>query len=346
MKKILYLFLFVVFQVALVVLIVDKFSENTSPDDSSASVKSTAVYDLKADPNFSESQLSADTKLWYTRMWTLINTRRAQMNPKVALGMTKGDQYLIARVIGPYMYSLSDVLRVTNDPKIIAEMDYVMETIRTKLVDQNGDGYKFWLELNTPSDTTYYGKEDQIMDNELCASFIAQITYILRLNQNLNPKYKEHADFWQQFLLHDFEAKWKSKNNGTMPYKTLAHPYANMMLYYYFTYKLTGEQWRYDQFKKRSDILHSGTKVVSVNGANAYVWDHRVPGGTAIGCQPTEYAHLTYFSFISLYWEKAYRYATNDYMEPYMVTVRELVLKNGITNPAGDICDGVTVPGL
>jgi hypothetical protein len=300
---------------------------------------------LAADPQFNESNLSPEMRLWYGRLWQVINN--PDKYPGVDAAATGGDAYKIGRVVGPYVYSLYDAYRITGDTRLLDEADRVMELTKPSLRDWDGDGIKGWKWLFDP-DSGYYGQENHPMDNWLTYSVVAEHLYVLRQNQDLKPEYRQHADFWQDILVNHWEVRMNA-SSGQMEDKSLFHPYTAATTYHYHMYKLLGDNWRQNSLNQHLDITRQAMKELPLSGGKTgWVWDHRVVAieNNPFGCQPTQYAHLSLLGFEELAWEKQVQFADTNYMSKYANMAAGSVYKDGINAIAGDVCDGFTVNGL
>jgi hypothetical protein len=208
---------------------------------------------------------------------------------------------------------------------------------RAQLKDTNNDGYLNWVWLNDPNIPLYYNKDIHDMDEMLTHSMVAQVAYALKSNAQFDPVYGEHAAFWTDYLLKDFLPKWQARGGLD---KSLAHPYAHFMRFYYYLYRLTDDEKYLDEAFRRARVLDNMMKHKVVNHEIAFVWDHRVPGmgDPPYGCQETGYGIFTVLAFQDLSMEGFGKYADPEYMRHYTITFRDLVLTHGTDALAGTVC--------
>ncbi|NDJ76264.1 MAG: hypothetical protein GYB65_08385 [Chloroflexi bacterium] len=291
---------------------------------------------LVGDPDFDPNDLAPDMRLWYDRLWLAISSDSAYPNPDNAA--SSGDLYLIGRSLNNHVTALLTAFRVTGDLALLEEADRLMELARAELRDDDGDGFMNWRWLYDDSVESYYGNDYHKMDEILAHSLVAAVAYALRQNEQFNPIFGEHADFWTDHLGNDFLGKWEARGDDID--KSLAHPYSNFMRLYYYLYRLTGDEAYLDEANYRADVLDGSMIEVDTGNGMAFTWDHRVvlPGKEPWGCQPTTYSLQTVLAFQDMHLENFNRYADDVYMTHYMVTFRELVLQYGTDAMAGNVC--------
>ncbi|MBN2306142.1 MAG: hypothetical protein JXQ72_16785 [Anaerolineae bacterium] len=338
--------------VAVFVVLVFTSLENPSTGSAAPNTLSVARYSLVGDPNFDPNTLSAEMRVWYDRLWTVLTNGRVYPNPDESAA--SGCLYRIGRGLNPHITALMTALRVTGDLRFLDEIDRLMEIARRELRDYNNDGYLNWRWLYE-TDSIYYGKDTHEMDEMLAHSTVAAAAYALRVNGQFNSRYRTHADFWQNYLDNQFFPKWAARGGID---KSLAHPYAQFMRTEYYMYQLTGKQWYLDEAIHRADVLDSMMNVFNSPSGPGFTWDHRVPGMgmPAWGCQPTVYGVITVSAFQDMALEGFRQFASDDYMRHYTNTFRYKVLKFGMSNVSGDVCGSGTniiskytissVPGL
>lgn len=292
------------------------------------------------DPNFSTAKLSADQRLWYERLWQSIN---GDTYPNPDFYAASNDTYSIGRTLQPHILALYTAFRATGDVRLLDEMDRLMEIARAQLADTNGDGYLNWLWQND-SNSIYYQTDLHEMDEILAHSLVAFYAYVIRQNEDIKPQFRQHADFWQDYLINHFMAKWAERGGGSFRIdKSLAHPYAHLMTFYYYLYRLTGDLAYLEEAERRADVLN-GMMVQEANGS--FTWDHRVPnmGNAPIACQWVDYARYTLSAFQEMAYEGFSYYADDEYMAHYAVTIRENILKQNGTVIADDVCGSTIEP--
>jgi len=291
---------------------------------------------LIGDPDFNVSNLSPEMQVWYTRLWAAI--RSEDIYPDPDKEASSGDLYFMGRPLNLYITALLSAFRATGDLALLDEVDRLMELARAQLADYNGDGYLNWRYL-FGTESIYYGQDTHSMDEMLTHSFIPEVAYVLKSNEQFDPVYGEHAAFWTDYLEKHFLPKWEARGGLE---KSLVHPYAHFMRFYYYLYKLTGNLPYLLEAERRATVLNAMMKTQDTSRGEGFVWDHRViaMGHDALGCQPTVYAVLTVTAFQDLALQGFPPYADDSYMAHYAATFRDQVLIYGTDELAGDVCGG------
>jgi hypothetical protein len=293
-------------------------------------------FPLIGDPDFNADDLPPDLRLWYDRLWAAINDGETYPNPDKAA--SSGDLYSIGRTLNAHITALLTAFRITGDLKLLDEVDRLMELTRGQLADWNGDGYLNWRWLRQEEKgSAYYNDDKHQMDEALAHSWIAEAAYALKINAKYNPRYGTHADFWTDYLVNGFLAKWDARGGLKPP---LTHPYAHLMRFYYYLYRLTNDEKYLDEASFRATVLDRMMDEKKTGHGVAYTWDHRVLGldDPPWGCQPTVYGMLTLVAFQDLALEGFGKYADEAYMTHYVVTFRELVATHSTEKLAGNVC--------
>jgi len=294
-------------------------------------------FSIVGDPSFNKNNLSPEMLLWYERLWKAINDPTE--SPDADREAATNDTYRLGRIFGDYIAALIAAFRATGDLKILDEADRLMEITRGKLRDTNGDGYLNWVWTVT-SDPNYYNKDVHEMDEIMTHGNVAMMTYALYSNAHLKSSYAKHADFWIDYMENHWIAKWE-KRGGIE--KTLAHPFTNHMRLYYYMYKVTGKTVYLNEAEKKekrfADHIETSPKV-----STAFIWRHHV-GEPNDDVQPVNYAHYVMVYIMELAMEGFGRFASDEYMEHYASTWRDLVYNNGNSSMA-DRIDGSSSRGF
>jgi hypothetical protein len=242
---------------------------------------------LKAgNPQFSESQLKPEVRIWYARLWAAIkNPGYADPDPDAK----SGDNYKIGRPFEMHVTALLQAYRLTGDLKLMDEVDRLMQIARNQLRDawDNGqkDGFISWRNYSADVPNSDKGKDlKREIDEILSASMVAEVAWAFRVNQNVtSPKgisYRERADFWQNFLSNHFEAKWRKRENKKTGFpflvKNLQHIYVAFIRYHYYMSKLTGRADYMNEAQRMAGIVAKNICVISTPSGSNYVWPHAV----------------------------------------------------------------------
>ncbi len=317
-------------------------------------LKPVGTYSLKGDPNFSPNQLPGEMKVWHARLWDgirYVNNSDSDFNPERLAA--SGDLNDLGRKFNNYLTSLLTALRVTKDLALLDEIDRLMELARAELADYNGDGFRNWRYLARGSNPSLYGDDEYTMEEILTHSVVAAAAAALRENAAFNPRYREHAIFWEDYLKNDFEAKWRKRNNVPFgfPFLTrdLMHPYVQFIRYQLYMYKLTGEASYYSEAERMAREVTRQVRRVYTPGGPAYVWDQRfLPAADrndALSCQPFVYLRLTFQAFQDLAME-GFSIFDDTFMQYVSTAMTSLVMKDSYRSFASDICGGVFQAGL
>jgi hypothetical protein len=316
---------------------------------------------LRGNPNFSESQLPAEARKWYRRLWAAIanplTMEGDEGDERVNEIAGDGDLSRLGRVVNMYVTSLLTTFRVTGDLQLLDEVDRVMQLARGPLRDYNGDGYMSWRWLRDPSHP-YYGTDEGSfdLDRQLTHGFVAHVAYAFHVNADLDPRYQERAAFWTDYLKNHFERRWRETNEvgSGFPFMVarMTHAYANWTRYHYYMHKLTAERGYLDEAERMAAVI--GEQMVEVNGGSAFVWDHFVTQephneGTqfaaSFGCQPTTYARYTMHSMHDLA-NEGFSIFDRTFMRKIAGTLRDHVMNNGAESFAHNVCRGEVMAGL
>jgi hypothetical protein len=244
--------------------------EQTDPEPTEPAESTTAVLDMRGDPNFSDTQLSSDARLWYMRFLAAVeNPNQYQNATSMAIS---GDLYTYARPLNAYLTTVLTVFRATGDLRLLDEVDRIAELMRAELrdswegtldgTDGTSDGYLNWRFLADGGER-YTGKDTHLMDEILTHSAVAGFTWAFENNRDLaSPSginYAERADFWYDYLKNHFEAKWRSgapyesipwSNGQFVSDKNIAHPYIQGTRIYHYMDKL---------MQRRGEPNHDGS---------------------------------------------------------------------------------------
>jgi hypothetical protein len=254
-------------------------------------------------PVFSESALTPDARTWYTRFKNSVTTSRKYLLAQA----DKNDLYAYRSVVRQLTLYLH-MLRATGDPWILGEIDVITERMRAQLSDSfpaGGDGYLNW-QWRKVSNSQYSNTDLHEMDEMKTHGGLAAVVWAFRVNQDYEPRYKERADFWQDYLTNHFEAKWRARKGKSWPRfpvleKTLAHAHSRWIVYHHYMGKLTGKHEYATEAERLLDQLLHPSYWVDCDGA--YVWRHAVSPRAPDEAQAQRfvYARATLASMIDLH---------------------------------------------
>lgn len=314
------------------------------------------VYTLQGRPDFSVEQLSPEMQIWYARLWSGIehaNTTDSWINPEQLAA--SGDLYDIGRHLNVYVTTLLTTLRVTKDLALLDEVDRLMEMVRAELKDYNADGFLNWRYLNTEGDAStkpYIGDDYIVLDEVLVHSLIAAVAAAFHENAAFDARYEERASFWTDYLINEFEAKWRERNDVPfgLPFisRDLTHAYVQFIRYNYYMYEITGTAAYYSEASRMAELVAQHVKQVYTSGGPAYVWDHRfLPDTDAspLNCQPFVYLQYTFQAFQDMALE-GFSIFDDTFMQHVSTSMTALVMDDSYRSFAKDICGGVFQVGL
>ena len=229
------------------------------------------------------------------------------------------------------MYVLIYVFRISHDRMLLQEISRVFELARSKLVDscnpshpeiaafrcrlvedRNGqDGYLNWVylrdlsSLDRSDNVAYVGTDYHLMEEMLIHGMVANVAWILRINSGdsaFGEEWESQANFWFDYLLNHFEAKWEMRAQArpdialsfsNLPHKPLLHPTMRLTTYYWYMSKLLGERYprRATQYRAESirRVEQTWNDDMRMNGFRL-VWAHQRGLETL---QMTIYANIT-----------------------------------------------------
>lgn len=332
-------------------------------DDPVPESETTEGFSLQGNPNFSESQLSNDVRLWYRRMWAAIE----QSSADIARRAESGDARYYSKDLNMYNTALITALRATGDLRLLDEVDRTLQIARSKLADAwldgSKDGYLNWLYLYTPGQShSGYGKDTRgALDETMIHAHIAAMAYAFHVNRDLESPsgvpYGERADFWLEYLKNHFERKWRERNEVPSGYPFLRahtnHAYTQWLRYYHYMYKLTGDRGYRDELVRMGKVIATDYLDKSTPIGTAFVFDHVIttdPLNTstfsnkenAKGLQPTTYIGYSVSAALDLHLERVAPFNVT-FMRKFARTLVHYVLDGDSKTVAIDIGGGINV---
>ncbi len=171
--------------------------------------------------------------------------------------------------------------RVTGDGALVRRVYEVMQFARATLKANTGDGFRGWLYYN-PNDLKLHNKDTTTMEEIMAHSMVALAARLFDVNRDV-PEYAEAADFWIDYLVNEFEAKWRKRSNKPTGFpfieKDLFHPFTNSVQLMHYLGDLTGEAKYHTE---RDRLIRVVRKELMVKGSS-YVWPHIVNSYRAVG---------------------------------------------------------------
>ncbi len=276
-------------------------------------------FDLRGDPDFDVADLPAEAQIWYRRLWIAIDDSIYDV-----YDWARSDNlYKYARDLHTHVEFLLHAFRATGDLKLLDEIDYIVELMRGELHDSwrdvregsaapGTDGYLNWVWRASGADG-YYGKDTHQLDEMKTHALIASVAWALEVNRDLESPgghdYAAHADFWKDYLVNDFEAKWRERMGKPEGFPIMirphTHTYYSWTKWHYYMWLLTGDEAYLKEAQRMAGKLREDIVEVSTDTGPAYLWTRSVlsEGGHEDYLHPTVYARYVYHDAIDFYFE-------------------------------------------
>jgi len=268
-----------------------------------------------------------------------------------------------------HVQSVLLVFRLTGDLALLDHVDRIAERMRQELrdgwrgtvdgTDGTRDGYLNWVHRrHAIAELT--GKDTHRMNEQFTHGLVATIAYALEVNRDLDSPsgrdYGAHADFWRDYLINHFEAKWRERRGVESGYPILNttgyHTTYVWTQYHYFMWRLTGDDAYLEGANELADALWGETRVANTSRGPAYVWMQELVnlgGTTRIYLMPTSYAQGIFGTSVTFHLEGFHCWASADSLHALARTFTEFIMdtddpiKNGF---ARDIGGGSSKAGI
>jgi len=287
---------------------------------------------LRGNPAFQDADLPTSARVWYQRFVNGLHNPAANLDI-YELART-GNLYNIGRTINENITVAISAFRITGDLRLLDYIDSVMQVAREQLADTNEDGYLNWVELH---DRVFYGTDLHALDESMAHSYIPELAWLYESNRDLRSPsgvdYAERADFWTDYVENHFEAKWRERNRvgagnaDFLPYYML-HTYVEFTRYYWYMYRLTGQQSYYDEALRRARVIAANLVEVSTDYGPAYVypWGVVTEGNKEDGLMAVTYGRYVVQSIADLYRDGFPGFTEHD-LELFATGARALIIK-------------------
>ena len=326
-----------------------------------------AQYALRGDPNFSEDSLSAEQRKWYDRLWAAI--KNPDQYPNATEMAKSGNSYLYRGDLQDYDNALLTAFRLTGDLRLLDEVSRISELMRKELKDAwhgtrdgtNGktDGFRNWVDLYD-SDKKFRGKDTQMAFDLKANAHVALFAWAFENNRDFQSPggydYGKQADFWKDYLVNDFEAKWRKRNDKpkVFPFAEVTgfHTYHSFMKWHYYMGKLTGNNAYTKEAERMATILWKDEFTETSSGyGTALVWPRDVQAISTDTKQnymmPTTYAHTVLQEVVDLHFEGFNKYAEPSALTKIARSVADFVIdKDSFDSFARDIGGGKARAGI
>ncbi len=314
-----------------------------------------STHSLRGDPNFRESQLPPNVRVWYDRMIAAMNNPNEEPNP-VKTSST-GDSYMIGRYTGADVTTLLTVFRFTGDLRLLDNIDKAMQAARAQLKDYNNDGFLNWRWLEDPSNKQYYGTDYNLLDEIMSAGLVAEVAWAYQENRNLTSpagiNYGERADFWLSYLK-QWEAKWRQRDNVPTGFpfieKDIIHARVNLIRYLWYMHRLTGRQDYLDEATRLANEINTHElRPITTPDGPGFVWAEVITANEPQSqwwLDALHYARYTTLVLLDLSYEPFAPFTPTKTLIPIAHTIATKVIDNGATDFAPTIGGSSPIGGL
>ena len=337
----------------------------TSEASTSSGTVDTRKYALRGNPDFTANSLTPEQRTWYDRLWAAIE------NPEQYPNATKlaqtDDTYEYRGSLQDHSNALLTAFRMTGDLRLLDEVSRLSELMRQELKDEwrdsltgdNGkkDGYLNWVtRYNPKSNKQFIGNDTQMAYDLKANAHVALFAWAFENNRDLKSPggydYAKQADFWEDYLVNHFEAKWRSRNGKATGFPfaehTGLHTYHSFMKWHHYMGKLTGKSAYTQEAERMADILWQNEfKEVSTQYGTGLVWPRGVLslGSRENYLHPQGYARYVVQEAIDLHFEGFNRYAQSSMLEKMANMVADFVVTSDKFSPLPKTIGGRDIGG-
>ncbi len=311
---------------------------------------------LRGDPDFSRSQLDREQRAHYDRL-----LQEIEVPDGIFDQARSGDTFTYGRQVYSYIQAVLTAFRITGDLALLDHVDVIAELMRAELrdgwygtldgTDGTTDGYLNWVDkVETPS--IYRGKDNTKINEMMSHATVAFFAYALEANRDLRSPsgrdYAAHADFWKDYLVNHFEAKWREREGKPSGFPIMTRPHTTehhkWLQWHYYMGKLTGNQAYLDEANVMADDIWSDVFIVNTSAGPAFVWARSLDaldGTQATYLQPMAYARHVFGASVDLHLEGFHNWAVDENMARFARTFTEFIIdtsdpiKNGFAPDIG-----------
>jgi hypothetical protein len=305
--------------------------------------------ELRGDSGFSPRLLSSDQRALYDLLWSEIG---ASDNKRAITDYAEsGDIYTYSRELYSHIQSILIVFRLTGDLELLDYVDSLAQHMRDQLedgwsgttdgTDGTTDGYLNWVDRRTSTDI-HRGK-DTWQSNDMGAhALVATIAYALEANRDLTSptgrNYGAHADFWKDYLVNHFEAKWRAREGvrSGFPIMTVPHTttYYKWIAWHHYMGRLTGDNAYTNEANRMAEIQWAEHFPIDTPSGTAYVWARSLAslgGAQDDVLHPTTYARHVFGLSVDFHLDGFHNWAAPENMARLARTFTELIVDS--SNP-------------
>jgi hypothetical protein len=245
---------------------------------------------------------------------------------------------------------------------LLDHVDVLAEHMRAQLRDEwygtldgtdgTSDGYLNWVDKYDGALRANRGKDLTKINEIMAHATVAMFAYALEANRDLpspgGRDYGAHADFWKDYLVHHFEAKWREREGIPSGFPIMTRPHTTehhkWLQWHYYMWKLTGNQAYLDEANVMADDIWSDVYIIDTDAGPAFVWARSLDGldgSQAAYLQPTTYARHVFGASVDLHLEGFHNWAVDENMVRFARTFTEFIIdtsdpiKNGFAADVG-----------
>jgi hypothetical protein len=315
----------------------------TEPGDSMEPPAGAAT-SFRGDTSFARNQLSSAQRPLYDRILLEINDSTSR---SAILGDASSDDiYTYAREFYSHIQSVLTVFRLTGDLALLDYVDTLAELMRAELrdgwrgtvdgTDGTTDGYLNWVDRRASSDA-HRGKDTWRANEMGTHALVATIAYALQANRDLTSptgrNYGAHADFWKDYLVNHFEAKWRTRENVKTGFPIMTVPHTTThykwIAYHYYMGRLTGNTAYTAEANRMADLQWAEHFTINTPAGPSYVWARSLKslgGSESSLLHPTTYARHVYGLSVDFHLEGFHNWASTETMIRFARTFTEAII--------------------
>ena len=300
-------------------------------------------FGLRGDPNFSAANLSPEQRVLYDMLWDEL--RDPTKHKALRSQALSDDVYRYGRTFGGHLRNVLTVFRMTGDLALLDYVDELTELMRSKLADGwrdtadgtdgTRDGYLNWV-YRYSATPSHQGKDTRVIDDMQAHAVVAMFAWAYEANRDLSSpsgtNYGQRADFWKDYLVNHFEAKWRERYGRPTGFpfisRTQTTVYYNWTAWHYYMWRLTGVQGYGDQAVAMARATSDELRLVSTSSGTTYVWGSGLInlGDSQTRIQPTNYSSTVYALNVDLHFEQFDVFASEERLHRMARTFSHFVL--------------------
>jgi hypothetical protein len=325
-------------------------------------------HSFRGDPRFDLDDLTPTQRAHYTK---LLDELTDTNNQKAILEYAASDDvFVYGRRVHGYIQSTLTAYRMTGDLRLLDHVDTITERMRAELedgwrdtidgTDGTSDGYLNWVWRNDENDASRMGKDvGRQIDEMRTHALIAMIAYAFEQNRDLESPsgvdYGERADFWTDYLVNHFEAKWRERRNKQTGFPIMQHPgvstYYAWTKWHYYMAKITGDDAYLNEANRMARELRNGIRTVQTPTGPAYVWTGNLESMSSSRnyLQATSYASGVLGNVVTFHLDGFHDWASDEEPARYARTFTEFIMDTDDPNRNGfarDVGGGVERAGI